>query len=400
MADINMEGNVVEDIFLQAINSMPNGAGFIASMIASKKRRKPLNNQKLFKKTVKAMQNMNVGKEEDILKSATRAYLQKHFALPACDTSAYDIKVGRGKITLRYNPNSPGAVPFGFWLNKHGLQNKTISKAEQARTYTRLMPDEITSKITENGKWLKQKDIYKQRIAEMFSADSNQLAEIFKDNVPIRADFSSCEISNFDFSKYDLSGANFKGVKLNNCTFSKMEGADLTDAVINGCIFAGAELAATDFNKAKIIETSFDDANLKGCNFAHSEPSDVSFRNAVFKDTNLDFAQPKNVIFDSEKRTARESSKKQAASKTKSESKAPARTNTKAANKAADVSEKGKSEKPEKKAPGVSQSNKQAKSKTNTSTRPKAGRAEQEAAATKVKSTTRAKAPVQQPINM
>jgi uncharacterized protein YjbI with pentapeptide repeats len=299
VADVNLEGNVVEDIFSQAINTMPNGASAIARMIASKKRRRPLNNQQLFKKTMKAMQNMNVGKEEDILKYATREYLQKHFGLPACDTSAYDVKIRRGKITLKYKPNSPGSIPFAFWINKHKFDGQKISDVQQTRTFTKLTPDEVVSKLTENSKWLEQKDIYKQRIAQMYNTDSNQLAEIFKDNVPNRADFTGCEISNFDFSKYDLSSANLKGARLDNCVISKMENANLTDAVIDGCIFTGANLAASDFQKANISNTTFDKADLRGCDFNQSVPQDVTFRDAIFKGTKLDFAKAQNVVFES-----------------------------------------------------------------------------------------------------
>jgi hypothetical protein len=322
LADINIGGNVAQDVFLEAINSISDDASSIAKMIAGKKRRKPLSNQQLFKKTMRAMRSMGVGKEEDILKYAVRDYLQKHYSLPVCDASAYDVSAGRGKITLKYNPSSPGSVPFGFWMNK--LENKTLSKSGKERKYMKLTPEETASRISENRKWIEQKEIYKQRMAQTFGADEKQIAEIFKDNVPIRADFSGCEINGFDFSQHDLSGANFSGAKLKSCTFSKIEGANLSDAVIDGCVFADGKLAFSDFNKAVISDSSFDRAVLRGCDFSQSEPSDVTFRNALLKDTNLDFTRPKNIVFDTEDSQQEENAKKHSVIKSRASAKATA----------------------------------------------------------------------------
>lgn len=300
MSDVYLESNVVEDIFLQAINSIPRQGSSIAQMIASKTKRKPLTNQQLFHKTMQSMKNMNVGKEADILKFATRNYLQQKHGMPACDVNAYDLKEGKGKITLKYKPDNPGGIPFAFWMNKRGLENQTITETRPEKTYTRLTPEDVKSKLTENARWLEQKAVYKQRIANIFHANPEQLHEIFKDDVPGRADFSGCEITGFDFSQYDVSGANFKGAKLDGCTFQKAGSANFFEAVIDGCVFAGADLAASDFQKSVINDTTFDKADLKDCNFAQAEPKDATFREAAIKGTNLDFVQPKNVVFESE----------------------------------------------------------------------------------------------------
>lgn len=303
MADVNIDGNAVEAIFMQAINSIPFGGQIIAKMIKSNHRGKPLSNQQLFKKTIKSMKNMDVGKEDTILKAATQAYLHKNFNLPACDISAYELKVKNGNITLKYNPKNPKTIPLTFWANKR--QNETISQARPERKYTPLTEKETKERLTENIRWLEQKKVYKERLVKMFGANSQQLSEIFKDSVPGRADFSGCEIKNFDFSKYNLSGADFGGAHLINCTFRKAEQSDFTNSVIDGCIFAGASLAASDFGKAIIKSSSFDNANLRGANYNAAEPNDVTFRDAVFKDTSLDFEKPQNIVFDSVRKPGR-----------------------------------------------------------------------------------------------
>lgn len=99
MANVNIDGDAVEAIFMEAINAIPCGAGAIARMISTNHRGKPLSNQQLFKKTVQSMKKMDVGKEDTILKAATQAYLHKNFNLPACDISAYELKVKKGSIS-------------------------------------------------------------------------------------------------------------------------------------------------------------------------------------------------------------------------------------------------------------------------------------------------------------
>lgn len=303
MPDINIEGNAVEAIFLQAINSIPNGASVIARLIASNHRGKSLSNQQLFKKTMKAMRNMDVEKEDTILKATIQNYLHNNFSLPACDISAYNIQVKKGKIILNYNPKNPKTIPLQFWANKQ--QNNCIQEEHTANKYMPLTEDEIKERINENSKWTEQKKVYKERIVKMFGANSEQLSEIFKDSIPGRADFRGCEINNFDFTKYNLSGANFSGAHLINCTFRKAEQTDFTNALIEGCIFAGASLAASDFGKSIIKSSSFDDSDLRGVNYNAARPNDVTFRNAIFKDTSLDFEKPQNIVLDSVRKPGR-----------------------------------------------------------------------------------------------
>ena len=304
MADVNMQGDVVEAIYEEAINMLSHGATYIADLILKNPHRKSLSKQQLFDLTAKEMRHVIKPEEKEAaLKEAVSAYLQKQYGMPNVDLNAYGIKIGKGKITLQYNPNDKHSIPLTFWANQNNYDTKTLSQKSPERQYTKISEKDITTRLTENSAWLKQKEIYKQRLRDIFKMKEYQISEVFHDYTEgenVRQSFAGCEINGYDFSQYDLNGADFAGAKLVNCKFGKTQHADFTDAVIEGCVFASADVAYADFRKTSIKDTTFEKANLKGCTFEQGTSEHVDFSRALLKDTNLAFESSHDVIFNTE----------------------------------------------------------------------------------------------------
>lgn len=300
MSNIQMDGDVLTAIYQTALDGLPMAVQLLQRL---KEKRRPNDHSNVHKKTFDkyCRQNRNIITRDNkaaMLKEATQKVLNQKFGLPAVDLDAYRLRVHRNKITLSFNPKNGKAIPLAFWANKIQLGNKPISKVSKDPQRMKLTVQEIQQKLTENGEWLKQKEVYKQRLRELFSPTEDQIKEIFKDPQSGRLDLSNCEIANFDFSKYDLRGANLENAKIQNCIFREISHADLSGAQLESCDFRNADLRYTTFADSQIQDCNISHANLEYTSFQNARPRDMDLSGSRTNHTNMDWKEAENVIFD------------------------------------------------------------------------------------------------------
>lgn len=88
------------------------------------------------------------------------------------------------------------------------------------------------------------------------------------------------DLSELDFSEFDISGANFSYADLNDTNF--------TDSVLSDVNFSNSDLTSAIFLRANISDTDFTGANLNGVSFISSTCranfSDADLSGADFSD--------------------------------------------------------------------------------------------------------------------
>lgn len=100
------------------------------------------------------------------------------------------------------------------------------------------------------------------------------------------ADFSNCDIHNFDFSNRNLSHANFTGARISCCTFN--------NTLLNNAAFLNATIVESRFNNATLKNADFRCSTIGDCTVTNSNFTSVSFIGASicytsFKDSCLSY---------------------------------------------------------------------------------------------------------------
>lgn len=301
MPNVQMQDDVLTAIYNEALNSVPYGSMILQKMLVHRKRNQQQARvyQRAYDRVCKRNRDvLTPENKEAILKQATQKVLQEKFGLPNVDLNAYNLKIGRGKITLKFNPGDSKAIPLVFWANKQKVADKTISKAEPEPQRMKLTPQEVEIRLNENMKWAKQKEVYKERLREFFTPTENQIKEIFKDGQPGNLDFSNCEITGFDFSKHDLRGTVFENARLKDCKFNEASHADFSGAEIHDCSFQGADLRYTTFERADMQRVVMTRAQLDYTSFNDARPQALDLSGSHTDHTCMDWTEADNVIFD------------------------------------------------------------------------------------------------------
>ena len=106
---------------------------------------------------------------------------------------------------------------------------------------------------------------------------------------------SPVDMSEMDFSGFNVEGAIFDNVDLSSSSFAD---SNLTDVKFLGC-----DLTSVDFNRANLIECSFNESVLNGTDFSFAKVdycnfSESDFAGAIMLDadfTNSDFSMAENL---------------------------------------------------------------------------------------------------------
>jgi len=289
MPKIKLTGQVMDEIYKDAIDLIPNGGRFIAATYLSNPQ-KPCTHKQAFEKTMDQMQHMVRGAPQDYLKAATAGYLQKHYNFPAVDANSYECKIGRDSITLR--PVNEQSVSFAGWLNRFNLNNKTLSNVGDIREYRQITPEELTRQLDGHNKWQADRQQVIKSARELFRTDDKTLSEFVKSMPATRADFSGYELKNMDFREQNLYGVSFKNSRLENCAFSDAMGADFSGAVIDRCRFENGELSHADFRQSQQNDVRFENCLMRETDFTDAKMKQVTFsgcdlRSAVFNGIDL-----------------------------------------------------------------------------------------------------------------
>ena len=300
MPKIKLSGQVMDEIYNEAIGIIPNGGRFVANTYLSNPEKRATPKQ-AFEKTMEQMRHMVRGTQQDFLKAATGNYLQRHYGFPVTDMKAYAFQPGRDSITIR-PMNEQAGIPFNGWLNRLGFGRgqTTLSQVGDIRGYHPIAPDELMSRLDEHNKWLSDRQQILSSAKELFKLDDAQLAEFMKSMPAARADFSGCEIQNMDFRGQNLEGVSFQNARLENCAFRHAQGANFSGATMERCRFEQGQLSFIDFQQSRQNDVRFDSCQMQEVNFNHADMKDVTFsgcdlRGAHFEGIDLNklhFEQP------------------------------------------------------------------------------------------------------------
>ena len=284
MPKIKLNGQVMDEIYNDAINLIPNGGRFVAATYLSnpEKRCSP---KEAFDKTMGQMRHMVQGNPQDYLKAATAGYLGQHYGFPAADMRAYDFRAGRDNITLR--PFGEQAISFNGWLNRLGLGKgqTTLSQIGDIRGYNQIAPDELMRRLDEHNKWLSDRQQIIAGAKDLFKLDDARLAEFLKTMPAARLDLSGCEIKNMDFRGQNLDGVNFQGARLENCAFAHAQGADFSKTAIERCRFEQGDLSFSDFKESRQNDVRFENCTMHQADFTDARMKQVTFSGCDLRST-------------------------------------------------------------------------------------------------------------------
>ena len=105
----------------------------------------------------------------------------------------------------------------------------------------------------------------------------------------------SVDMSEMDFSGYNLEGAVFNNVDLTSCSFA--------DSQLTEVKFIACDLTSVDFNRANLVECAFNESILNGTDFSYATVdycnfADADLAGAILRDadlTNSDFTTCENL---------------------------------------------------------------------------------------------------------
>ena len=210
-----------------------------------------------------------------------------------------------------FNPVYINAKELEENSNHHSDNNmaedKFIAKAEPASVVAlkTSLPQAKIEKLQQQGKLdalveadkLTQKSLRRARqtapectvLSESLSDEGQQqirrwVLEMLEAGKPLAGrDLAGANLSHIDFSGQDLRDVMFERCDLSSCSFvdCQLEGAVLTEAIINGCSFSGASLANANISKVECCEIDFRQADLSEANMASSHFIDCDFRSAT-----------------------------------------------------------------------------------------------------------------------
>lgn len=282
MPKIKLTGQVMDDIYQNAIDLIPNGGRFIAATYLSNpaKRYTP---KQVFEKTMAQMRHMVSGDRQEYIRAATSEYLQKHYSFPASDADSYECKIGRDSIILRYINDKD--IALVGWLNRMNLSNKTLSDTGDMREYKNLTTEELMNRLDEHNRWVSDRQKIISGARDAFKMDDKALSEFMKSLPAARADFSGCTVRNIDFTRQNMDGVSFKNAKLEDCTFGQAQGADFSGAVFERCRFENGELSHASFRGSRQNDVRFENCIMHEADFTDGRMRQVTFSGCDLRGT-------------------------------------------------------------------------------------------------------------------
>ena len=191
MPKIKLNGQVMDEIYNNAISLIPNGGRFVAATYyptpkSGAPRKKPSRKQWRRCGTWYRAARDTSKRQQPATYNNTMV-----FPPPIC---APEFKAGRDNITLR--PFGEQAISFNGWLNRLGFGSgqTTLSQVGDIRGYNQIAPDELMRRLDEHNKWLSDRQQIIAGVKDLFKLDDAKLAEFLKTMPAARLDLSGCEI--------------------------------------------------------------------------------------------------------------------------------------------------------------------------------------------------------------
>ena len=155
----------------------------------------------------------------------------------------------------------------------------------------KITTEELTKKIAEHQKWLRDKTTGKCLDASFLDFSDVNFYKIDFHGADFRyANFHGADFRNANFRDAIFHGADFHGADFRNANF---HGADFRDADFHGVNFRNADFIDADFRDADFRDADFHGVNFRNADFIDADSRDADFRDADFHDA--DFRDANNI---------------------------------------------------------------------------------------------------------
>ncbi len=310
MPKIKMNGGLMNEIYVDAINSLPYGGAAIANVLASNPRNQPCPPKKAFDKTCQFMRHILKPEDQaNALYAATRNLLVNKYGYPPAVLDCYRLQVQSNSLVLRSNrklksllKNLPNMVR-DFAAND-GQTVSDISKIKASK-------EEVTARLSQHQQWLKEREDLLKKARELFGASEEKQREFAASIPDHRANLSGLEIRDMDLSAYDLSGVICKGSRLENCVLGSIAGMDLSGSQIFNSKLIGSNMSHARFNDTQLDQVTMQNyKTMAHADFTGSRQHSVQYFNCNFEDAILSEQMAKNL---QAQKKAQQASEQQAA---------------------------------------------------------------------------------------
>ena len=287
MPKIKINGSLMDEIYVAAINSLPYGGAAIANVIASDPRNQPCPPKKAFDKTCKFMRhNLKPEEQFNALYGTARSLLINKYGYPPAVLDCYRLQVENNALVLKSDgrfksllKNLPNMIR-DFAAN----DGQTVSEIPRIKA----SQNEVTARLAQHQQWLQERDGLLKRAQELFGASEEKQREFAASIPDHRANLSGLEIRDMDLSGYDLSGVICKGSKIENCTLGNISGMDLSGSQIFNTKFVGSNMSHARFNDTQMDQVTVQDyETMAHANFSGSRQHSVQYINCNFEDAVL-----------------------------------------------------------------------------------------------------------------
>lgn len=283
MAKIKLNGSLVDEIYVGAINSLPYGGAAVANVIATNPKNQPCPPKKVFDKTCKFMQhNLKPEEQSDTLYAAARNLLINKYGYPPAVLDCYRLQVKNNELVLKSEGKLKSLLKnlpnMARDLTKNDGQTVSdISRIKESR-------DDVMARLAQHQQWLRERDILLDKAKEMFGMDEAKQREFAASIPDHRANLSGLDIRDMDLSAYDLNGVICKGAKIENCVLGSISGMDLSGSQIFNSKFVGPDMSCARFNDTQMDHVTVQNyAKMTDADFTGSDQYSVNYMNCNFE---------------------------------------------------------------------------------------------------------------------
>lgn len=295
MPKIKINGSLMDEIYVAAINSLPYSGAAIANVIAGNPRNQPCPPKKAFDKTCRFMRHtLKPEEQSNVLYGATRNLLINKYGYPPAVLDCYRLQVQNNALILKSDgklksllKNLPNMVR-DFTAN----DGQTVSEISKIR----VSKEEIAARLMQHQQWLQEREGLLQKAKELFGMDEEK-QRAFAASIPDhRANLSGLDIRDMDLSGYDLNGVICKGSKLENCILGGISGMDLSGSQIFNTKFVGPDMAHAHFNDTQMDQVTVQDyETMAHADFTGSRQHSVQYIHCNFEDAILSDQMAKDL---------------------------------------------------------------------------------------------------------
>jgi len=285
MPKITINGQLQDEVYTNAINSLPYNGASIATIIASNSKNQPCTPRKAFEKTCAFMQHtLKPGEQQQRLQAAARSLLTNKYGYNPAVLDCCNLRIKNNTLELksdgRFKSLIKNAPDMGRNLMDKLEQKISMSTAPKVTAEK----EDVLMRIAQHQTWLRDRERVLGKAQEMFGMDENALREFAGSLPDHRANLSGMTLRDMDLSGYNLTGIICKGATIENCTLGNISGADLTGSNIFNTRFVGTDMSHTLLNNTRIDHTSIEKySNMTGANFTGSKQQSVSFIGCNFE---------------------------------------------------------------------------------------------------------------------